>query len=155
MSGTSMLAVAAVALFAATANAQTECSSCIDSVTGRMHVLPAVGIRVGTPQKISAALGVVAGLNYRESGHTQDVTVYVEPGVSAGRATLGYVSGFGNMGAGYGLGATVLRTWRTPWTLRTNTTYVGGETWLWPIFFSGPRIGVFREITGTKHGWFL
>jgi hypothetical protein len=142
-------------MLAANAGAQAGCASCIDSVTGNWHMLPAVGIRAGTPQKASAALGVVAGRNYRESAHTEDVAIYVEPGISAGRATLGYVSGYGNMGSGFGIGATALRTWKTPWTLRTNTTYVGGEAWLWPIFFSGPRFGVFREITGTKHGWFL
>jgi hypothetical protein len=155
MSRIVMLGLAAVTMFAANAAAQAGCASCIDSVTGNWHMLPAVGIRAGTPQKASAALGVVAGRNYRESAHTEDVAIYVEPGISAGRATLGYVSGYGNMGSGFGIGATALRTWKTPWTLRTNTTYVGGEAWLWPIFFSGPRFGVFREITGTKHGWFL
>jgi hypothetical protein len=155
MSRNWILCFAAGLLVSASARAQTPCASCIDSITGQWHMLPALGIRAGVPQKLSAALGVVAGKNYRETGHTEDVAIYLEPGISAGRATLGYVSGFGNMGAGYGVGATALRTWKTPWMLRTNTTYVGGEAWLWPIFFSGPRVGVFREITGTKHGWFL
>ena len=151
MSRNWILGIAAGMLVAASAGAQTS----IDSITGQWHMLPALGIRAGVPQKISAALGVVAGKNYRETGHTEDLAIYAEPGISAGRATLAYVSGFGNMGAGYGVGATALRTWKTPWMLRTNATYVGAEAWLWPIFFSGPRMGVFREITGTKHGWFL
>jgi hypothetical protein len=155
MSRNWMVGVAAATLFASHAGAQSVCASCIDSVTGQWHMLPAIGIRAGTPQKVSAALGVVAGKNYRESGHTEDATLYVEPGISAGRATLGYVSGFGNMGAGFGIGATALRTWKTPWMLRTNTTYAGGEAWLWPIFFVGPRVGVFREMTGTRHGWYV
>ena len=155
MSRHGLFGIAAGAVLAANVGAQNTCASCIDSITGQWHMLPAVGLRIGTPQKASAALGLVAGKNYRENGHTEDATIYVEPGVSAGRATLGYLSGFGNMGTGFGVGATALRTWKTPWTLRTNTTYVGGEAWLWPIFFSGPRVGLFREITGTKHGWFL
>ena len=139
MSRNWMIGVAASACFAATAGAQNGCSSCIDSVTGNWHMVPALGLRAGTPQKLSAALGIVAGRNYRETGHTQDFALYVEPGVSAGRATLGYLSSFGNLGSGYGLGATAMRTWKDPWTVRTNTTYLGGEAWLWPLFFTGPR----------------
>lgn len=138
----------------AAAGAQ-NCPSCVDSITGNWHIFPALGLRAGTPQKASAALGLVTGRNYRENGHTQDLTLYVEPGLSAGRATLGYLSAFGNMGAGYGIGATAMRTWRDPLTLRENATYVGGEAWLWPLFFTGPRIGLFREMTGAKHGWFF
>jgi hypothetical protein len=155
MSRTWMLGVTACALIASTAGAQDRCPSCLDSLTGNWHMLPALGLRAGTPQKLSTSIGLIAGKNYRENGHTEDVTVYVEPGLSAGRATLGYLSGFGNMGSGFGLGATALRTWKDPWMLRTNATYVGGEAWLWPAFFTGPRIGVFREVTGNKHGWFL
>ena len=155
MSRNWMIGVVAGAIFATNAGAQNSCSGCIDSVSGRWHMMPGVGLRAGTPQKLSAAVGFVAGRNYRETGHNEDIAIYVEPGISAGRATLGYLSSFGNLGSGFGVGATAMRTWRSPWTLRTNTTYVGGEAWLWPIFFSGPRLGVFREITGTKHGWFL
>lgn len=154
MSRSWMLGFAAVLGLAATAAAQERCSSCVDSVTGRWHMVPALGLRAGTPQKLSTTVGIVSGKNYRERGHTQDIAAYVEPGLSAGRATIGYLSR-GNMGAGYGFGATAMRTWKTPWTLRTNQTYFGGEAWLWPIFFSGPRVGVFREMTGTKHGWFV
>ena len=149
-----ILGFAAGVVCAASAGAQ-NCPSCVDSVTGEWHMLPAAGLRAGTPQKLSAALGIIAGKNYRERGHTEDATVYVEPGISAGRATLGYLTGIGNMGSGYGFGASVMRTWKTPWLVRTNQTYVGGEVWLWPIFFTGPRIGLFREMTGTRHGWFF
>jgi hypothetical protein len=142
------------AVAASTAAAQ-NCSSCVDSVTGQWHLVPALGLRAGTPQKLSGAFGLVAGQNSRESGRTHDMTVYVEPGLSAGRATLGYLSAFGNMGAGYGVGATVIRTWRDPLTVPDNATFIGGEAWVWPLFFSGPRIGLFRQMTGTKHGWFF
>lgn len=155
MSRVRMLAVASIVLCSANAGAQNACPSCTDSVTGQWHMLPALGLRAGSPQKVSAALGIVTGRNYAERGHTEDATLYVEPGLSAGRATLGFLSGFGNMGTGLGIGATALRTWKTPWTLRTNNTYVGGELWAWPAFFTGPRVGVFREMTGTRHGWFF
>ena len=155
MSRTWRLGFAAGLSLAASAGAQNHCPSCVDSVTGQWHMHPGLGLRAGTPQKLSVALGLVSGKNFRENGRTEDLTIYVEPGVSAGRATVGYLSGFGNMGEGFGIGATALRTWKTPWTLRTNSTYLGGEAWMWPIFFSGPRVGVFRELTGTKHGWYL
>jgi hypothetical protein len=147
--------ILACAALAATARAQNRCPSCVDSVSGEWHVLPALGIRAGIPQKLSGAVGVVAGKNYRERGHTEDVAVYVEPGLGAGRASLAYMNGFGNMGSGFGIAATALRTWRDPLNLKTNETFVGGELWAWPMFFSGPRVGLFRKITGTSRGWYL
>jgi hypothetical protein len=146
---------AATLVWASRGSAQNVCPSCTDSVAGQWHMLPAVGLRAGTPQRVSAALGIVTGRNYREKGYSQDVTLYVEPGISAGRATLGFLSGFGNMGTGFGVGATAMRTWHDPWTVPENTTFVGGEVWAWPIFFTGPRVGVFREITGSRQRWFF
>ena len=127
----------------------------MDSVSGQWHMLPALGLRAGIPQKLSAAVGIVTGRNYSEKGHTEDLAVYVEPGLASGRVSVGYISGFGNMGSGFGLAATGMRTWKDPLNLTTNATYVGGELWVWPVFFSGPRIGVFRKITGVSHGWFF
>jgi hypothetical protein len=127
----------------------------MDSVSGQWHMLPALGLRAGIPQKASAAAGIVAGKNFRESGRTQDVALYVEPGLSAGRASLGYLSGAGNLGSGFGFAATALRTWKDPINMPTNATYVGGEAWVWPLFFSGPRIGGFKKITGTGRGWYF
>jgi len=150
--------LAGIAVFAALpaiARAQNRCPSCMDSVSGQWHMLPALGLRAGIPQKASVALGIVAGKNYRERGHTEDVALYVEPGLSAGRASLAYINGFGNMGSGFGIAATALRTWKDPVNLPTNATYAGGEIWLWPIFFSGPRVGVFRRIAGGSPGWFF
>jgi hypothetical protein len=147
--------IAVCAALPVAARAQNHCPSCMDSVSGQWHVLPALGIRAGIPQKASAAAGFIAGKNYRERGHTEDMALYIEPGLSAGRASLAYISGFGNMGSGFGVAATALRTWKDPINLMTNTTYAGGELWVWPMFFSGPRIGVFRKITGPSHGWFI
>jgi hypothetical protein len=144
-----------MAALPAVAPAQNRCPSCMDSVSGEWHMLPALGLRAGIPQKVSAAIGIVAGKNFRERGHTEDVALYIEPGLSAGRASLGYISGFGNMGSGFGIAGTVLRTWKDPINLGTNATYVGGELWVWPMFFSGPRVGAFRRITGTSRGWYL
>ena len=148
-----LVAVAVCAAVPASGRAQ-NCPSCMDSVSGQWHVLPGIGIRAGLPQKVSAAVGIVAGKNYREKGHTEDIGLYIEPGLGAGRASLAYINGFGNMGSGFGFAATALRTWKDPINLTTNSTYAGGEIWVWPAFFSGPRVGVFRKITGT-HGWYI
>jgi hypothetical protein len=135
--------------------AQNRCPSCMDSVSGDWHMLPALGLRAGIPQKASAALGLVTGKNFRERGHTEDVALYVEPGLSAGRASCGYVHGMGNMGSGLGIAATALRTWKDPINMPENATFVGAEVWVWPIFFTGPRIGGFRKVTGTTRGWYF
>jgi hypothetical protein len=150
-----LLGIAVGISIATTAGAQERCPTCIDAVTGEWHVHPALGLRGGIPQKVSAAIGLVAGRNFRENGHTKGVAVYVEPGLGAGRATIGYLNGFGNMGSAMGIGATALRTWKDPLNLRTNETFIGGEAWVWPIFFTGPRVGLFRQLTGTRHGWFF
>ena len=150
--------LAGIAVFAALpamAWAQNRCPSCMDSVSGEWHMLPALGLRAGIPQKASVALGIVAGKNFRERGHTEDVAVYVEPGLSAGRASLAYISGFGNAGSGFGVAATALRTWKDPINLATNATYAGAEIWVWPMFFTGPRVGVFRRIAGGSPSWFF
>ena len=118
-------------------------------------MLPALGLRAGLPQKVSAALGIVAGKNFREKGHTEDLALYVEPGLGAGRASLAYINGFGNMGSGFGIAGSALRTWKDPINFKTNETFVGAEIWVWPLFFSGPRVGVFRKVTGTTRGWYF
>jgi hypothetical protein len=123
-------------MLGATRATAQRCSTCVGEDTmPRLHVLPALGLHVGTPQKASVALGVVVGEDWQQ-----------------------YVShGFGSFGSGYGIIATALRTWRDPWVAKDNATYVGGEVLIWPIVFVGPRIGVFRRTTGnTSNGrWFV
>src|SRR5262249_51136534 len=107
----------------------------------RTHVLPALGLRVGTPQKASAALGVVVGQDWQKGGrdHSRNIALFAEPGVSGGRASVAYVShGFGTFGSGLGVAASVLRTWNDPWTVKENQSYAGGEIILWPVVFVGP-----------------
>jgi hypothetical protein len=127
----------------------------------RAHILPALGIHVGTPQKASFALGVVLGEDWQKNGrdHSRNVAVFAEPGLGAGRASVAYVDhGYGSFGSGYGIAATVLRTWKQPWQLDANQTYAGGEILLWPIVFTGPRIGLLHRVAGPntdKQRWFI
>jgi hypothetical protein len=136
---------------------------CVGCVSGEdtiphLRVGPALGLHVGAPQKASAALGIVIGQTWQENGHDQsrNLALFAEPGLSGGRGTLAYVN-HGSFGSGFGIGASVLRTWKEPWTVKPNMTYVGGEILVWPIVFVGPRLGVFRRVAGdaTAKQWFL
>ena len=149
------LIIAAITTIAPATHAQTP-----EDTVPRTHVLPALGLRVGTPQKASAALGVVVGQDWQKNGrdHSRNVALFVEPGLSGGRASLAYIShGWGAFGSGLGVAASGLRTWKDPWTVNDNQTYVGGELILWPIVFVGPRVGLFRNVSNheTSRHWFV
>lgn len=150
----------ALAVCVSTAGAQ-RCQSCAPEDTmPRTHVVPGLGIHVGTPQKASFAVGVVLGEDWQKNGreHSRNVALFAEPGLSAGRASLAYVDhGYGSFGSGFGIAGTVLRTWKDPWTVKENETYIGGEALIWPVLFAGPRIGLFRRIagSGSTKNWFV
>lgn len=131
----------------------------VEDTLPRSHIVPAFGVRVGTPQKASVALGVLLGEDWQKNGreHSRNVALFAEPGLGAGRASVAYVEhGYGGFGSGYAVGATVLRTWKDPWTVKPNLTYVGGEVILWPIVFIGPRIGLLRAInTSSDKRWLV
>jgi hypothetical protein len=130
-----------------------------DTSRTNFQFLPALGVQVGTPQKVSAALGVVFGEEFSRGGHdhSRNIALFAEPGLGAGRASIAYVDhGYGSFGSGFAVAGTVMRTWRQPWQLDANQTYVGGELLLWPIVFVGPRVGLFRNVSSveTSHHWF-
>jgi hypothetical protein len=136
-----------------------QCRGCVgEDTVPHVRVFPALGIHAGTPQKVSAAVGVGLGVEWQRDGrdHSRNVALFAEPGLSAGRASVAYINQ-GRFGSGYGVAATVLRTWDDPWTVKQNTTFVGGDVLLWPIVFLGPRIGVFRRIAGDQASrkWFI
>jgi hypothetical protein len=99
-----------------------QCIGCEeDTVPRRTLILPALGARFGVPEKVSGAIGLVAGYEWRSNGHlhTRDFALFVEPGVGASRASLVYMAA-SNFGSGLGIGATVLRTMDDTWTHGTN-----------------------------------
>ena len=110
----------------------------------RTRIGPAFGLHVGAPQKVSLALG--AG-RWRESGDNYDgVFGLVEPGLGAGRASVGYLRSRGNLNTGLGIRASALRTWGDPWSVAPNTTFVGVEASAHAFFFN-VRGGTFRRTT--------
>lgn len=144
-------------LAAASASARAQPGR--EDTTTRFHVLPALGLQVGTPQKASIALGIVVGEDFVRNGrdHSHNLALFAEPGVAAGRASVAYVShGYGSFGTGFGVAATVLHTWKDPWQADENQSYAGGEVLFWPILFVGPRVGLFRNVSSapTSQKWF-
>jgi hypothetical protein len=135
------------------------CAQKVEDTLPRAHIVPAFGIRVGTPQKASVALGVVLGEDWQKNGreHSRNVALFAEPGIAGGRASVAYVDhGYGTFGSGYAVAATVLRTWDDPWGAKQNLTYVGGEVILWPIVFVGPRLGLLHAINpSTGKRWLV
>ena len=155
------LATLILSTLAGRAHAQ-RCRGCVPGVEDtivRTHFAPALGLHFGSPQKASAALGVVLGQTWQRNGadHSRLLALYAEPGMSAGRASLAFLDyGHGSFGSGVGNAATALRTYNDPWTAKENMTYGGVEILLWPIVFVGPRIGMFRAISGTtSKPWFM
>ena len=138
-----------------------RCRGCTpEDTTTRFHIAPALGLRFGTPQKASAAVGLLVGVDWQKNArdHSRNAALFVEPGLSAGRVSIAYVGhGYGSFGSGFGVAATALRTWDDPWSAKQNATYVGGEVILWPIVFVGPRVGLFRSVTGDvgSKKWFF
>src|SRR5579862_2818968 len=88
-----------------------------DTAPRQTLILPALGVRAGVPEKVSGAIGLVAGFEWRANGHlrTRDFALFVEPGVGASRASLVYMDAR-NFGSGVGLGDTLLRTMDDTWT---------------------------------------
>jgi len=159
MRGMTLLLVAVLVAPSRSLAAQ-RCRGCVEDTVPRGHILPGFGVHVGTPQKASIALGVVLGEDWQKDGHdhSRNVAIFAEPGLGAGRGSVAYVvHGFGNFGSGFGLAATVLRTWKEPWTVKPNITYGGAELILWPVLFTGPRIGLFRSFAGapTSKPWLV
>ena len=152
------LAVAALlAPFVPLAPLQAQrCRNCVaEDTLPRAYVSPGYGLRVGAPQKASVALGVLLGEEWQSDGHdhSRNIALFAEPGLAAGRASLAYIDhGYGSFGSGFGVAATVMRTWSDPWWAKQNITYAGGEVILWPIVLLGPRIGVFRAMGASGAG---
>ena len=107
----------------------------------------AFGLHVGAPQKVSLALG--AGRWRESTGDAYDVVFgLVEPGLGAGRASVGYLRSRGNLNAGLAVRASALRTWGDPWSVEPNRSFVGVEGSA-HVFFFNVRAGAFRRTTSA------
>ena len=108
------------------------------------------GLHIGAPQKVSLALGVG---RWRESTNGS-YDGLIEPGLGAGRASVGYLRSRGNLASGLAVRASALRTWRDPWSVEPNRTFVGLEGSA-HMFFFNVRGGAFRRVTAAADGAFI
>ena len=76
--------------------------------------------------------------------------VVVEPGQHGFELSAGYLRLLGQLGTGYSLRASVLRTDGEPWKANPNATYVGAEAQWTLVFVAGGRAGVYRRVSGTS-----
>ena len=119
----------------------------------RTRIGPAFGLHVGAPQKVSLALG--AGRWRESTGDAYDVVFgLVEPGLGAGRASVGYLRSRGNLNTGLAVRASALRTWRDPWSVEPNRTFAGVEASAHVAMFV-VRGGAFRRTTAASGRAFL
>lgn len=96
-----------------------------DTATTWSRLGPVYGLHVGAPQRASVTVGVGRWQQRADTIHIAFVAV--EPGLGAGRASVGYFRGVGNLLGGIAVRASALRTWRDPWSVAPNRTYVGVE----------------------------
>ena len=112
-----------------------------DTATTTSGLVPVYGLHVGAPQRASVMLGVG---RWRERADAIRIAfVAVEPGLGAGRASVGYFRGAGNLLGGIAVRASALRTWRDPWSVAPNRTYVGLEASGHAIL--NARVGLFHR----------
>lgn len=117
-----------------------------DSTGASRRLWPAVGLHYGSPLRISGVVGLGVDLSPNSS---DAVVALAEPGQHGVEFSLGYVRLIGNLGTGYSLRASVLRTDNQPWKANPNATYVGGEAQWMLVFLVGGRAGVYRRVSGT------
>lgn len=103
------------------------------------------GVHAGSPAIVSVAVGVsrFLGRAQADPDHGSAVFALLEPGIGAGRVSLGYGYVWGNLGTFWTVRATALRRWRD-----AAANYVGGEVSV-QVLGLGPRIGVFRPLDAS------
>ncbi|MDE3152284.1 MAG: hypothetical protein KGL93_08550 [Gemmatimonadota bacterium] len=114
-----------------------------------LRLFPFLGIRAGTPQRLSVSAG--AGLDLNPGADpdqpSHEVLLAVAPGLGAERASLTYVYSPGRFGGGIAGGLTALRTVDNPWQAPGNATYVGADLAVLPIIAIGPRVGILHRVS--------
>jgi hypothetical protein len=89
---------------------------------GGMRLRPLAGVRVGFPQKLSGFVGI--GLvRLREDGWA-GWSLTVEPGLGGGQVGIGQTARM-PLASTARMQVVVLRTWRDPWLVGPDQTYLG------------------------------
>ena len=113
---------------------------------------PTWGVRLSTPQIVSASAGVLIGeIDAPEppppgTHLPHGMLLQVEPGLAGGKLSVGYAKGLLPYAAG-GLKLSALRTWGHPLVAKPRATYVGIEAEA--TFFVKFSVGVMRRVGGN------
>jgi hypothetical protein len=116
--------------------------------------VPFWDLRFGSPEKLSAGLGVLIG-DARGEGFdmgSRSLLVELRPGLDGGSLAMGLAPFHAGSGgftfAGVALRARLLRTWGSPVGLPPDQTYAGAELSVaWIIQAS---LGVVRRVSGSS-----
>jgi hypothetical protein len=113
---------------------------------------PTWGVRISTPQIVSASAGVLIGeIDAPEPPPPgtflpHGLLLQVEPGLAGGKLSAGYASGLLPYAA-YGIKLSALRTWGHPLVARPRATYLGIEAEA--SFFVKFSVGVMQRVGGN------
>jgi len=115
---------------------------------------PTWGVRLSSPQWISASGGILIGQIERPADADPKKThlphgllLQIEPGLGGGKLSVGYATGLLPYAAG-GVKASLLRTWGKPLFADPNCTYVGLEAEA--SFFIKFGVGVMARVAGAE-----
>ena len=118
-----------------------------NETTGDWRLQPVFGLHIGTPQKVSASVGIGRDRPSKR-GAFKGYFVLVEPGLAGGKISSGIYE-LGPYGTGFAGRISLLRTWEDPWGIESNRTLIGVEGQVFGFALS-PRVGVFYRTTGPK-----
>lgn len=102
------------------------------------------GVHYGLPLKWSAVIGA----SLPATGRLRNTFVAAEPGIGGWRASVGYLKLQSDLGAGYAVRGTFLRTNDRAWRVTPRTAFVGAELQVMPLFAFGARLGGFVRVSG-------
>ncbi|HEX2078511.1 MAG TPA: hypothetical protein VHG08_12405 [Longimicrobium sp.] len=83
------------------------------------------GARVGWPQQVSGYVGVALVRKRYENGYA-GTSLVVEPGLGAGAVRVGWTTA-GGIGMTARAQLSILRTWRDPWVVGPDQTWLGAD----------------------------
>ena len=104
---------------------------------------------VGVPARLSAGFGVILVTSHLPESR-RGFALNVDAGQGAGRLSVGAIE-YDYMGSAMQLRASVLRTWRDPWRVEANQTFVGPEIRFSPLVITF-GIGYYWRTAGSAPG---
>jgi len=118
-------------------------------------VEPALSVEVGSPQKLSASLGIRIGtVGEGEADYGKGFLLQVQPGLGGGAVNLGWapvaLPAWGSQAVGVVVKARLLRSWGDPWSIEPGQTFAGAEVGVaWIVKVS---VGVLARVSSGGEG---